>query len=233
MRKPLLTLHSPSNNPSQVRCVRKKLLAFSENRRPPYYGSWSMPRWGCELAGPLGGPPGSVLQLHNSAACRPRHSRDLQCPPRLNTQCACSRSAAVRGRRPLGRDPGRDYEVDSDEEWEEEPEGEDLSVSGLLCTHGLRPTSPYPSPHTLRTNHPTPRTDHPTLASHPYPGRRARAATMTRRTQPATRRRARRTLWWATATSATTRACAWTRVGGRVRCLLTLLATTVLGCGWS
>ena len=36
----------------------------------------------------------------------------------------------VRGRRPLARDPSilMDYEVMSDQEWEEEPEGEDLSV---------------------------------------------------------------------------------------------------------
>jgi len=37
----------------------------------------------------------------------------------------------VCGRRPFGRDPGLDYEVMSDEEWEEEPEGESLSVSEL------------------------------------------------------------------------------------------------------
>ena len=33
------------------------------------------------------------------------------------------------GRRPLARDDTLDYEVMSDEEWEEEPEGENLSVS--------------------------------------------------------------------------------------------------------
>ncbi|KAF5832725.1 hypothetical protein DUNSADRAFT_11275 [Dunaliella salina] len=37
------------------------------------------------------------------------------------------RSPVVSGRRPFGRDPGLDYEVMSDEEWEEEPEGESLS----------------------------------------------------------------------------------------------------------
>ncbi|KXZ53221.1 hypothetical protein GPECTOR_7g1114 [Gonium pectorale] len=39
-------------------------------------------------------------------------------------------STAVTGRRPLGRDSSLDYEVASDEEWEEEPEGESLSDSG-------------------------------------------------------------------------------------------------------
>lgn len=38
-------------------------------------------------------------------------------------------SAVVRGRDPLGKDPDLDYEVMSDEEWEDEPEGENLSVS--------------------------------------------------------------------------------------------------------
>jgi chromatin assembly factor 1 subunit A len=37
-------------------------------------------------------------------------------------------STVVTGRRPLGKDPQLDYEVDSDDEWEEEPEGENLSV---------------------------------------------------------------------------------------------------------
>ena len=50
------------------------------------------------------------------------------------------RSDVVRGRRPLARDPSikmdgsmlMDHEVMSDQEWEEEPEGEDLSVRSLL-----------------------------------------------------------------------------------------------------
>ena len=41
----------------------------------------------------------------------------------------CTCSVAVSGRRPFDRDIGLDYEVMSDEEWEEEPEGESLSVS--------------------------------------------------------------------------------------------------------
>ncbi|GLC34867.1 hypothetical protein PLESTM_000248400 [Pleodorina starrii] len=39
-------------------------------------------------------------------------------------------SSSVTGRRPFGRDVSLDYEVASDEEWEEEPEGESLSDSG-------------------------------------------------------------------------------------------------------
>jgi hypothetical protein len=35
----------------------------------------------------------------------------------------------VGGRRPLGEDPALDYEEMSDQDWEEEPEGESLSVS--------------------------------------------------------------------------------------------------------
>lgn len=42
------------------------------------------------------------------------------------------RSDVVRGRRPLARDAEMDYEVMSDQEWEEEPEGEDLSVRPLV-----------------------------------------------------------------------------------------------------
>ena len=41
-------------------------------------------------------------------------------------------SAAVTGRRPLARDALMDYELMSDQEWEEEPEGEDLSVRNAL-----------------------------------------------------------------------------------------------------
>ncbi len=38
-------------------------------------------------------------------------------------------SAVIKGRKPCAKDPNLDYEVMSDEEWEEEPEGESLSVS--------------------------------------------------------------------------------------------------------
>ena len=41
-------------------------------------------------------------------------------------------SAAVTGRRPLARDALMEYELMSDQEWEEEPEGEDLSVRNAL-----------------------------------------------------------------------------------------------------
>jgi hypothetical protein len=43
-------------------------------------------------------------------------------------------SAAVSGRRPLGKDVALDYEEMSDQDWEEEPEGESLSVSGHAAT---------------------------------------------------------------------------------------------------
>ena len=36
----------------------------------------------------------------------------------------------MRGRKPFAKEPTLDYEVMSDEEWEEEPEGESLSVRG-------------------------------------------------------------------------------------------------------
>jgi len=38
----------------------------------------------------------------------------------------------VTGRRPLARDALMEYELMSDQEWEEEPEGEDLSVRNAL-----------------------------------------------------------------------------------------------------
>lgn len=43
--------------------------------------------------------------------------------------CAYVSSTTVTPRRPLAKDPQLDYDVDSDDEWEEEPEGENLSVS--------------------------------------------------------------------------------------------------------
>lgn len=38
-------------------------------------------------------------------------------------------SGVVAGRHPFSKDPELDYEVMSDQDWEEEPEGESLSVS--------------------------------------------------------------------------------------------------------
>ncbi len=40
----------------------------------------------------------------------------------------------MKGRRPLAKDAELDYEVMSDEEWEEEPEGENLSVSLIILS---------------------------------------------------------------------------------------------------
>lgn len=44
-------------------------------------------------------------------------------------------SAAVRGRRPFGKAVELDYEEMSDQDWEEEPEGESLSVRHTMKTH--------------------------------------------------------------------------------------------------
>jgi hypothetical protein len=46
--------------------------------------------------------------------------------------CVIAWSRVIRGRRPLAKEPGVDYEVMSDEDWEEEPEGEDLSVRSVM-----------------------------------------------------------------------------------------------------
>ena len=42
-------------------------------------------------------------------------------------------SRCVGGRKPFGQDVEIDYEVMSDQDWEEEPEGESLSVSVGHC----------------------------------------------------------------------------------------------------
>ncbi len=49
-------------------------------------------------------------------------------PVQLRDRQICC-SAVVKPRRFLAQDPEVDYEVMSDEEWEAEPEGEDLLVS--------------------------------------------------------------------------------------------------------
>lgn len=49
------------------------------------------------------------------------------CAPCVAPFC-CALSGAISGRRPFGRDVLLDYEVESDQDWEEEPEGESLSV---------------------------------------------------------------------------------------------------------
>ena len=43
--------------------------------------------------------------------------------------CSTVCSSGVRPRKPFGRDMTLDYEVESDQDWEEEPEGEDIMVS--------------------------------------------------------------------------------------------------------
>ena len=54
------------------------------------------------------------------------HSFDFDC------------SIRVGGRRPFARDPSVDYENASDEEWEEEPDGEDLMVNRRVHKQELR-----------------------------------------------------------------------------------------------
>lgn len=51
--------------------------------------------------------------------------REITVELRVGRPC----SAVIKGRKPCAKDPNLDYEVMSDEEWEEEPEGESLSVS--------------------------------------------------------------------------------------------------------
>ena len=65
--------------------------------------------------------PGPAL-LHDRSSYVPSNPAQ-----QLSDNAPCC-SAVVRGRKPLGKDPEVDYTVMSDEEWEEEPEGESLSV---------------------------------------------------------------------------------------------------------
>lgn len=53
---------------------------------------------------------------------------------REDCACCCC-SLTVKGRRPLAKDAELDYEVMSDEEWEEEPEGENLSVGLIVMSY--------------------------------------------------------------------------------------------------
>lgn len=61
----------------------------------------------------------------------------------IETLCAFCRACSVyvSGRRPFGKDVELDYEEMSDQDWEEEPEGESLSVSMTLdtCKQNGRP----------------------------------------------------------------------------------------------
>ena len=47
--------------------------------------------------------------------------------------CQVLCSAVVSARKPWGREPTMDYDVMSDMEWEDEPEGESLSVRLCSC----------------------------------------------------------------------------------------------------
>ncbi len=71
-------------------------------------------------------------------------------------RCLCCCSATVGPRRPGAKDPDMDYEVDSEEEWEAEPEdGEQLSVRArfprLGCCGKALADWPAPGPHGPRT----------------------------------------------------------------------------------
>lgn len=94
-----------------VRTWRRKLLHFpADSKRPPFYGSFSRPRCATTLR--------LCLCPHQSmAAC------SVQAPGTTLRLCC---STSVKPRRPLARDADMDYEVMSDEDWEEEPEGEEL-----------------------------------------------------------------------------------------------------------
>ena len=66
--------------------------------------------------------------------CRP--------PARGLTETNACCSQAVGPRNPWGKDPALDYDVMSDMEWEEEPDGESLSVRLGLHLLGSRPQIP-------------------------------------------------------------------------------------------
>ncbi len=57
----------------------------------------------------------------------------LRCTP-LTILCCCS--TTVTARRPFGRDSSLDYEVASDDEWEEEPEVRGPMTLTMLRRHG-------------------------------------------------------------------------------------------------
>lgn len=90
-----------------------------------------------------------TLRIHSQSACTPGrgcHWLTVHAPCR-SLSCRCS--TAVTARRPFGRDPTLDYEVASDDEWEEEPEvrGPYCSrrscgtTAANCCTHSLRYTT--------------------------------------------------------------------------------------------
>ena len=95
---------------------RAKLLYFTEDRRPPYWGTWSKGGVGGGMP-PLKGPDAMPATLQDGSAA-------WYIQPRDSVQVG-----ALGGRRPLLCDTRLfDYMVDSEAEWEsEDEEGEDLA----------------------------------------------------------------------------------------------------------
>ncbi len=125
-------------DPAQLRTFRRKLIAHADSVRPAYYGSFSRTRCGSGRggAGPLPACLGCLAvpdtgrrRLGAGGCAAELPSADWR-PPSPAPAPTAPRSKEVAGRRPLARDPSLDYEVMSDEDWEEEPEGESLSVGG-------------------------------------------------------------------------------------------------------
>ncbi len=138
----------------------------------------------------------------------------------------------MRARAPFSRDPSLDYEVMSDEDWEEEPEGESLSVGGQGWTgaclvpacRALPACLPgSPARHLLMQQLP--------LTAPLLPARPHRTTLMTVTMSAAmVRRRRVMASWWMTATSARMRAAGaagWRGARRRAR-----RGAPQVGCGW-
>lgn len=120
-----------------VRTWRRKFLFFpSDGNRPPFYGSFSRRR--CVLHTLMClfrtsipyfmNPDDSFCYAQVSDICVVLFMPGLHGTIVILSRCkSCSK--LVSSRRVLGRDADMDYEVLSDEEWEEEPEGEELDGS--------------------------------------------------------------------------------------------------------
>jgi chromatin assembly factor 1 subunit A len=94
--------HVTSNaKPLQARLIRRKLLQFDKSNRPAYYGTWRKKR--------LASNTHVIYLLY--------HCFPFQCNIMIHSTIMCS--AVVGPRCPLKMDPDLDYEVDSDDEWEE------------------------------------------------------------------------------------------------------------------
>lgn len=112
-----------SSDGQGVRTWRRKLFHFpADGNRPPFYGSFSRHR--CVI----------LSHPHKYMACESTEDHNASRIPLFETlyhyvhhqmqQVLCSR--IVGARKVFLKDPNLDYEIMSDEEWEEEPEGEDI-----------------------------------------------------------------------------------------------------------